>query len=174
MGKLRKRSFTGALTSEISEREIAHRPIARRAASEGFVLLKNENNVLPLAKGSKVGLYGVGAANTVKGETGSGDVNERHSVTIWEGLKAANFDITSEEYLNSSVGVYNQARKDWADLLRREAKNDPMGVMGAYMKNAFMIPAGNPIDEAILFSICRLDRKVDIRILESTGGIGLR
>ncbi len=37
MGKMRQRTFTGQLTPEISEREIAHRPIARRAAAEGIL-----------------------------------------------------------------------------------------------------------------------------------------
>lgn len=147
MGKLRTRTFTGALTPEVSAREVAHRPIARRAAGEGFVLLKNDNEVLPLTKGCSIGLYGVGAAKTVKGGTGSGDVNERHSVTIWEGLKEAGFKITSEDYCEASVKIYDQARKDWADLLKKEGAKDPMGVMGAYMKNAFMIPAGDLIDE---------------------------
>lgn len=148
MGKLRTRTFTGALTSDISEREKAHRPIARRAAGEGFVLLKNDNEVLPLAKNCSVGLYGVGAVKTVKGGTGSGDVNERHSVTIFEGLKEAGFTITNEDYCKAQEAVYNKARKDWAELLKKEAVNNPMGVMGAYMKNAFMIPAGDPVDEA--------------------------
>lgn len=48
-----------------------------------MVLLKNEGNLLPLEKGSKVALYGIGASKTIKGGTGSGDVNERDKVSIF-------------------------------------------------------------------------------------------
>ena len=75
--KLRKRTFTGSVSNEVTPREPAHRLLARTAAAEGFVLLKNENSLLPLAKGSKLGLYGAGSVMTIKGGTGSGDVNER-------------------------------------------------------------------------------------------------
>ena len=59
--------------------------IAFQAACEGIVLLEN-SGVLPLQKG-KVALYGAGASQTVKGGTGSGEVNVRHSVNVLEGLQ---------------------------------------------------------------------------------------
>lgn len=61
--------------------------MARRAAAEGMVLLKNDG-VLPL-RTRTVALYGPGSRMTVKGGRGSGDVRERRSVTIEEGLEAA-------------------------------------------------------------------------------------
>ena len=71
------------------ERE--NRALARKAAAEGFVLLKNDG-VLPL-KNKEIALYGSGARMTVKGGTGSGAVRERYSVTIAQGLEAAGFSI---------------------------------------------------------------------------------
>ncbi len=72
-------------TKEPDEIELANRALARRAASEGFVLLENDGT-LPLQT-KKVALYGSGARRTVKGGTGSGAVRERYSVSIEEGLR---------------------------------------------------------------------------------------
>ena len=60
----------GAYTKEESQRERDHRILARRAAADGMVLLKNDG-VLPLENKS-IALYGVGARMTVKGGSGSG------------------------------------------------------------------------------------------------------
>ena len=68
--KLRTRGISGTRNQAESERERAHRVIARKAAAEGIVLLEN-NGVLPLKKGSNVALYGGGARHTIKGGTGS-------------------------------------------------------------------------------------------------------
>ena len=57
--------------------EEVHRALARRAAEEGIILLKNENHTLPLPSGCRIALYGTGALHTLKGGTGSGDVNAR-------------------------------------------------------------------------------------------------
>ena len=51
-----------------------HIRLSRKAAAEGMVLLKNENSLLPLKKGSKVALFGKASADYVKGGGGSGDV----------------------------------------------------------------------------------------------------
>ena len=75
----------GNKTSDITKREINHRELARKVASEGIVLLKNEG-VLPLNE-KKIALFGSGARMTINGGTGSGDVQERYSVNIEQGLK---------------------------------------------------------------------------------------
>ena len=93
--KLRKRGYVGTTSPEITERETMHGALARQAAAEGFVLLKNEDHTLPLKKGSALGLYGAGAVKTVKGGTGSGDVNNRRNISIYEGLREGGFVITA-------------------------------------------------------------------------------
>ena len=55
---LRKRALVGSPSTEATDREIENRKLVREAAAESFVLLKNENNLLPLEKGTKLGLYG--------------------------------------------------------------------------------------------------------------------
>ena len=44
-----------------------HIALSRKAAGEGMVLVKNENDTLPLAKGTKVALFGKGTIDYVKG-----------------------------------------------------------------------------------------------------------
>ncbi|MGN0196073.1 MAG: glycoside hydrolase family 3 C-terminal domain-containing protein [Candidatus Cryptobacteroides sp.] len=71
----------------------AHAEVARRAAGEGLVLLKNDDCALPLGNAGKVALYGTGAYETVAGGTGSGNVNKAYIVSIREGLEKAGFSV---------------------------------------------------------------------------------
>ena len=115
--KLRKRTLVGSPSSEVTQREIDNRKLVREAAAESFVLLKNENNLLPLAEGARLGLYGAGAIKTMKGGTGSGDVNERDNVNIYQGLLNAGFEITSKRWLDSYQKVYEKSREDWKQCI---------------------------------------------------------
>ena len=63
----------------------AHAKLTREVASEGFVLLKNDNVSLPL-KGKKVALFGATSYNFIAGGKGSGDVNRPYVVDLREGL----------------------------------------------------------------------------------------
>ena len=56
--KLKATSLPGRPSPDVAPYEAAHRETARIAAEEGFVLLKNEHDILPLAKNSKLALYG--------------------------------------------------------------------------------------------------------------------
>ncbi len=101
---------TGAVnTSEESLLEKQNREIAYKAAIEGIVLLKN-NGALPLTN-KKVALYGAGAINTIKGGTGSGEVNERYSVNIYDGLKNRGFEITSQNWLDIYQHEYDEVKR---------------------------------------------------------------
>lgn len=64
-----------------------HIALSRKAATEGMVLLKNENDLLPLATGQKVALFGKGCIDYVKGGGGSGDVTVAYTRNLCEGLK---------------------------------------------------------------------------------------
>ena len=54
-----------------------------------------------MASSGNVALFGGGAVNTVKGGTGSGDVNQRYVVSVWDGLKNAGYNVTSDSWLNA-------------------------------------------------------------------------
>jgi beta-glucosidase len=65
----------------------ANADVAKNAAAAGFVLLKNENNTLPLKSGSiKIALFGNSAYHSITGGTGSGDVNKAYGISIADGL----------------------------------------------------------------------------------------
>lgn len=147
---MKERAFSGTKNPKEQAWEREHRKIARKAAAEGIVLLKNENHVLPLKKGSTVSLYGAGAGQTVKGGTGSGDVNERESVTIWQGMKEAGYVIANEEWLRDYDCRYQEARDRWkADILKRTAgkKEDAVSFFGIYSTTPFLMPAGKAVEK---------------------------
>ena len=64
-----------------------HIALSRRAAAEGMVLLKNEKNVLPVQKGTRVALFGKAGADYVKGGGGSGDVTVAYIRNLIEGMR---------------------------------------------------------------------------------------
>lgn len=75
-----------------------HIALSREAAREGMVLLKNEGDVLPLARGSRVALFGKATFDYVKGGGGSGDVTVAYTRNLYEGLrqKAGHVEVFEE------------------------------------------------------------------------------
>ena len=148
MRKVKERKFSGTMSPEITVRETVNQAVARRAASEGMVLLKNEGHVLPIEPGTKIALYGSGASKTVKGGTGSGDVNERHSVSIYEGLKKAGYQITTEDWIADYDSRYEKSRTDWRDEILEKAKDKGEGSVpffNVYSTTPFVRPEGGPV-----------------------------
>lgn len=64
-----------------------HRALARQAAAESMVLLKNDHQALPIAPRQKLASFGVSQIETIKGGTGSGQVNNESTVMLAEGLQ---------------------------------------------------------------------------------------
>ncbi len=77
-----------------SERELANAALSREAATEGMVLFENDG-ALPMPTSGNVALFGRGAYATVKGGTGSGDVNSRYVVNVRQGFESAGFQVTT-------------------------------------------------------------------------------
>ena len=170
-----KKIWTKAATdNSISQREISHQNLARTAAAESIVLLKNDG-ALPVKPGS-IALFGAGAAYTIKGGTGSGEVNERRSVTIWEGLKNAGFTITTEGWLKEYSEYLEKEKQSFYKVFFKKVQKAMVSggdTMINLMAEAFHYPAGRVIrddeltqDETCIYVISRQagecsDRQLD-------------
>lgn len=138
-----KQKHSGTLEIQPSGREYAHRRFARRAAAEGMVLLKNDG-LLPLAPASPVALFGGGAIRTIKGGTGSGDVNNRKTISVYQGMKEAGAVITSEGWLLDYERRYEAARSLWKKKVLEAARHEE-NPFDAYAANPFSLPEGRRI-----------------------------
>lgn len=134
---------SGTLQQSPSKRELEHGRLSRKAAAEGMVLLRNEG-LLPLEANAPIALFGSGVSQTVKGGTGSGDVNNRENISIYDGLKDAGVPIVSEEWILDYQKRYEAARNVWKEKILQDAKGigDPFN---AYAANPFSLPDGRRI-----------------------------
>ena len=139
-------AITKASTSnDITLREKANRRLAREVAAEGIVLLKN-NGVLPIVP-CRIALYGAGAATTIKGGTGSGEVNSRNTVSIEMGLKDAGFEITTDAWLREYEILLKEQKhlhnKKITKKLFTASADDRINIMA----DGFVYPVGRQITE---------------------------
>ena len=120
--ELRKAVLNGTLSMEIIDRNVkhvldyvvktpryngyqykndpdleAHAVVTRNAALEGMVLMKNEDNTLPLSQDIKnIAVFGRTSYEFIAGGTGSGNVNHAYVVSLIDGLTNAGFSIDSD------------------------------------------------------------------------------
>ena len=75
----------------------AHAKLAREAAGEGMVLLKNKDNTLPLSTGKTVAVFGKISYYLIATGTGSGSVrSNKYAISVNEGIKSAGFEVLEE------------------------------------------------------------------------------
>ena len=96
--------------SSIAELKAAGEAKVREVEGEGIVLLKNDNNTLPLAAGSKVSLVGVTVMDPVYGGTGSGAVDADGAPNYYDVLTGAGFTVLDKPLLD--YYVENEAKRD--------------------------------------------------------------
>lgn len=93
-----------------------HIQLSREAAREGSVLLKNNNKLLPLKKGTKVAIFGKAQIDYVKGGGGSGNVYCEYIRNIYEGLKLKKdievFDSLSLFYKDYVIAAYKNGEEN--------------------------------------------------------------
>ncbi len=104
---------------------------------ECTVLLRSDGS-FPLADPCAIGAYGNGVRHTIKGGTGSGEVNSRYYVTIEEGLEKAGFSIMNKDWLDGYDEILVRAKIDFIKEIKLRAKQKHtmaiMEGMGAVMK----------------------------------------
>ena len=107
---------SGTISEESTESATA---LAEQIAEEGIVLLKNEEDVLPLSGTKNLNVFGWASTNPVYGGTGSGSLSANYpTVSLLEGLENAGFSVNEEltEFYEDyradrpEVGMFDQ---DW-------------------------------------------------------------
>lgn len=144
MKMLTKASFS----PDVTDRERENLQVAYQAACEGMVLLKNDG-ALPF-KTKKVALFGPGASMTIKGGTGSGEVNERHSVTILEGLEDRGFEIMTRDWIADFENSYQQARAAYQAEKKKRVNILKVGSLMNMLLDDFRAPLGQEITEELV------------------------
>ena len=121
---------------KLNDYEREHLDRLRPILPECTVLLKRSGD-FPLAGPGQLALFGGGARRTVKGGTGSGEVNSRFFVTVEEGLERAGFTITTGPWLDAYDDVMARAREDFVrEVMARAERNGTSPLfegMGAVM-----------------------------------------
>lgn len=109
-------SVTGmaASTNQTSEREVRNAQLSKEAAEEGMVLLENENQALPLAQGSKAAIFGTGSYATIKGGTGSGDVYNRYTISVYDALTST-YNISNMAWWGEYLKTFEEKKAQAAE-----------------------------------------------------------
>ncbi len=100
-----------------------HIALTRSAATQGMVLLKNNDKALPLAKGEKVALFGKATIEYIKGGGGSGDVHCPYIRNIYEGFEEKEKDGKVQIFM-PLVDFYKEyVKKESVNVLTQEQIN---------------------------------------------------
>jgi len=148
MGKWMRAFYTPVLPLGEDGRRITgskeHIEISRRAATEGMVLLKNDNNVLPIKKGERVALFGKATADYVRGGGGSGEVTVEYNRDLYQGMlikeeegkiclfhKSAEYyeDNIKEQYANGALPGLTYEPELPDDLVKEAADNAEVAIV---------------------------------------------
>ena len=88
---------------------------------ECIVLLK-KNGDFPLKEADEIALYGNGGRLTVKGGTGSGEVNSRFFVDCEKGLEDRGFIVKTKNWLDFYDEKRKEFQRDFIRFIRKEAR----------------------------------------------------
>lgn len=94
---------------------VSHAILAKNAACEGMVLLKNDKNALPFHNIKRIALFGKTSYRFIAGGTGSGEVNYKSATTINESFESNGFKI-----VEPLQAIYQQ----FIDTVTKTAKED--------------------------------------------------
>ncbi len=96
--------------------------VNERISEEGIIMLKNEDNALPLAEGSKISVFGKNSVNLAYGGSGSGAFTvTSETPTIFDSLEAAGFkynNVLKEFYENDNASGSGRPESPTLDMQR--------------------------------------------------------
>lgn len=126
-----------------------HIALSRKAAAEGMVLLKNENQLLPLKSGSRAALFGKASVDYVKGGGGSGDVTVAYVRNLCDGME--------EKAAQGKVKIFAPLHEFYRENIagQRAARKWPGCTVEPEIPQALLEQAAAECDTAII-SICRV------------------
>ena len=138
---------------ELLNYECEHIERLRSFLPECTVLLKSDGS-FPLSEAGELALYGSGARQTVKGGTGSGEVNSHYFVNIEDGLNAAGFRLTTKAWLDAYDRERAAAKKAFIREIKTRAKKNHTNAvfegMGAVMPEPeYTLPLNGGGDTAV-------------------------
>ena len=123
-----------------------HIQLSKEAAKEGMVLLKNNENVLPLTKGSKVALFGKGTIDYVKGGGGSGDVTVAYARSLYDGFKE----------LSEEVSVFEEVADFYKENVKKQrAEGKVPGMTVEPQIPEELLKKARAFTDTAVISICR-------------------
>ena len=136
---------------------------------ECTVLLK-KNGAFPLEGPCRIAACGSGVRDTVKGGTGSGEVNSRYFVSVEQGLKDAGFTITNP-FWSDMFRPFNEREKEKrrSEIFKKSRKekiNIFAASMGAVVKQPeYLIPLDYSADAAV-YVVSRISGEGNDRLAE--------
>ena len=124
----------------------AHVNLSKEAAKEGMVLLKNQEKLLPLQRGTKIALFGKATFDYVKGGGGSGDVTVSYTRNLYDGFQK----------LGDHVSIYEELAGFYQEYVKEQYSKHilPGQVKEPELSEELCKKARNFTDTAII-SICR-------------------
>lgn len=158
--------------------ESEHLDRIRPYLGECCVLLKSDGS-FPLSEPCTIACHGTGVRNTVKGGTGSGEVNSRYFINIENGLKGAGFTIVNPQWSDDYLPFLKEAKDNFIKEIKNKAKEEKTNIIVASMGKTMKEPEYQiPLDyrgEAALYVVSRIsgegndrtDEKGDFRLNDS-------
>ncbi|MBQ6730016.1 MAG: glycoside hydrolase family 3 C-terminal domain-containing protein [Bacteroidales bacterium] len=116
----------------------AHAEVARKAAEESIILLRNENKTLPLKGSEKVALYGLTSVDFFGIGTGSGEVNTSHVANMQEAMTEAGFTLDENlaEFYRTCYTTQSATEKMEGSAIDKRHRPEPIVSVKAIERQA--------------------------------------
>lgn len=134
-------------SDEISDLERKNQERVRELAGECIVILENDGTLPLEGDNRRIALFGNGARDTIKGGTGSGDVNSREIICIEDGLKEAGFEVATEERLRKYSERLSESKNAYMKEIAETAKQKNIPVLMAMFENPYESPCMEAVSE---------------------------